>query len=685
MSSSHTQFTLAQSQITIPRDSNGNGSSVLAKVDNTKLSTGNDGKLYKLLNVSDQAKFHLEKQTYVIESKNTNNKPRSSSSSSSSLSSTTILRRKLPLSNTRPNKTILDLSKVSNANSNPPPSSYRPYKGQEDVIINDNNNKELHLPNLSNSIEFHNNTSLIDETNVLDIALNMKEKYELNLQVINKLFNDKKKMEKRMKMLENKVRRSQAGLSLSPNSKKTKSKDDMEDVKENDDNNITYNNTRNRSKSAPPSKLKISDKLLISQIQYIEKRRLLEVQEKQKQEEEEKLLNEQKERFARASIHGKAFTEMLARTERAKSLSHEKMMKAKLEEEKKLKKAIEDKRRNRIEKEEKLKTAALTEKTWEVIVKEEEQKRSERIQKRKAELQLLSNAPACASIKTEKLSIPKSSGQAELSQMFIAEDPSKVTARLARQKQAWDRKLLEEQEKSRRLDEQRALKQRNIPVSTAVLSMQAREQMAASKQKERELIKKKKLEDEEKNKQKAEKRKMEKILKENIPDSARRLTKSAENRARIVREQKEKEEKEAKEAEIARKKKEKLDREIAAVVAAEVREKEYQRKLELHKKSGSSKPFELIDVEKAAEIKKLEAKKEFLTKLSENKKKIQDAMQSRPSLIERHEKQMVARARGTKALIQVANVLNENKNDDKYDDFLDLKEKIIYKNSKTMI
>jgi hypothetical protein len=40
----------------------------------------------------------------------------------------------------------------------------------------------------------------------------------------------------------------------------------------------------------------------------------------------------------------------------------------------------------------------------------------------------------------------------------------------------------------------------------------------------------------------------------------------------------------AKEAEIARKKKEKLDREIAAVVAAEIREKEYQRKLELHKK-----------------------------------------------------------------------------------------------------
>ena len=665
----HTQFTLAQSKITVPRypySNNGNGS----KVDYTLRSTGDDGKLYKLLNVADQSKFHLEQQL-LFENKQ-----------SPLLSK---VRRKLPSTDTRPNISISDLAKVSNANCNLPPPSYRSYKGQEDVIINDNNSKDVYLPNLSNSFEFHgtinNNSVLTDESHVLDIALNMKEKYELNLQVINKLSDEKKKMEKRIKSLENKVRRSQVGLSLSPNSKITKSNDDMVDL----DIEKHSNSTRNRSKSAPARNFKISDKLLISQFQYIEKRRLLESQEKQKLAEEEKLLSEQKKRFSRASNHGKAFTEMLQRTERSKLVTREKMIKAKREEEKKLKKAIEDKRKYRIEKEEKLKTAALTEKTWEVMLKEEEQKRSERIQKRKAELQLLSNAPSCANLKAGKLSVPKSSGQTESSKMFIAEDPSKVASRLARQKQAWDRKHLEEEVKARRLEEQRALKQRNIPVSAVVLSMQAREQMAAKKQEERESIRRKKLEDEEKRKQEVKKKKMEKALKENIPDSARRLTKSAENRARIVREQKEKEETEAKEADIARKKKETLGRVISAVVAAEVREKEYQRKLELHKKSGSSKPFELVDVEKAAELKKAVAKKEFLAKLTENKKKIESAMQLRPSLMDRYEKDMAARSRGTHALITVANILAENKNVDDYDDFLDLKEKIIYENAKKMM
>lgn len=658
--SNHFMHRLAQSQITTPRDSITRG----AKVDSTTLSTADNGKLYKLLNINDQSKFQLEKSI----TRPLSAPPRSTMPSRHSNTTT------------KPNRNIINLSKLpakkastssSSTHRSPPP--YRPYKGQE--ISPDNNNTLLKPPTYSKTVPI-----IIDESNVIDITVTMKEKYEENINVINQLLSEKQKMEKRMKMLENKVRRSQTGLSTSPNSKKEKNKNDLLASDEIDLKNET---TRRRSLSAG-SAPKVSDKLLISQMQYIEKRRSLEAQEKQKQMEEEKLLNDQKERYLRASIHGKAFTEMLARTEKAKAISHEKMMKAKMEEDKKLKKAIQDKRRHRIEKEEKLKTAALTEKTWETIVKEEEQLRSERIQKRKAELQLLSNAPACASL-TPKRVEPKSSGQAELSQMFVAEDPSRVASRLARQKQAWERKLLEDQEKARRLEEQRALKQRNVPVATAVLSMQAREQVAAERQKERELAKKKKLEEEEKKKLDAEKKKMEKALKETIPDSARRLTKSAENRAKIVRQQKEREEREAKEAEIAKKKKEKHDREIAAVVTAEVREKEYQRKFELHKKS-SKEPFELIDVQKAADIKKMEAKESFLQNLKANKKRIHEVMQSRLSLIERHEKQIAARARGTAALITVANAISETKTnkDDDYD-FLDMKEQLIYKNSKTMM
>lgn len=648
--SSHMMHSLAQSQIQGPRRS-----STLTTTNSSISST--DGKLYKLISINDQAKFQLDNQKPRPLSAPPKSSKRLSASSSRP-------------SSTKPSRNILQLSKLpSKAKTTPsPPPPYRPYKGQEESCP-----EGLKPPTFSKQDPIP-----VDETNIINIALTMKEKYEQNLDVINQLLSEKQKMEKRMKMLENKVRRSQTGLSLSPSSKKVKTSNEF-----NIEENVAKNeNTRRRSLSAGTTP-KISDKLLISQMQYIEKRRLLETQEKQKQVEEAKLLNDQKERYLRASIHGKAFTEMLARTEKAKAISHEKMMKAKMEEEKKLRKEMQEKRRNRIEKEEKLKTAALTEKTWEAIVKEEEQKRSERIQKRKAELQLLSNAPACASALVKKNEI-KSSGQAELSQMFVAEDPSRVAARLARQKQAWDRKILEDQEKARRLEEQRALKQRNVPVATAVLSMQAREQLAAEKQKERELAKRKKAEEEEKKKLEAEKKKMEKALKETVPDSARRLTKSAENRAKIVREQKEKEEREAKEAELARKKKEKLDRETAMVVAAEVREKEYQRKLELHRKSGSSQPFELVDVQKAAELKKLEAKEAFLANLKANKKRIHDVMESRPSLIERHEKEMAARARGTRALVTVANVLTESKlNDDDYD-FLDMKEKLIYKNAKTM-
>jgi hypothetical protein len=144
-----------------------------------------------------------------------------------------------------------------------------------------------------------------------------------------------------------------------------------------------------------------------------------------------------------------------------------------------------------------------------------------------------------------------------------------------------------------------------------------------------------------------ERRHQERLFNQKIPDSGRRLTKSAANRAEIVRRALEEEEKVKGQEEKQKKMAAKKEREMGLMLKYLVDERERERKEKLPGEFRELSEAQLKDNVK-------QAKEAYRFRMAENKKRLQEVILNRPSLLERHEQSVAAKAAGTKALGAVA-------------------------------
>ena len=152
-----------------------------------------------------------------------------------------------------------------------------------------------------------------------------------------------------------------------------------------------------------------------------------------------------------------------------------------------------------------------------------------------------------------------------------------------------------------------------------------------------------------------EKKAQERLFNEKVPETGRRLTKSAQNRAELVRKALEKDERDKLLEERRAAAKAKREREMSLILKNIVQKGDRERKEKL---PGFR---EISDAQMKEHIKS--AKQEFKTRLMENKKRLSEVINNRPSLLERHEHDIAARTAGTKALGRVANAMGSGELD----------------------
>jgi hypothetical protein len=170
------------------------------------------------------------------------------------------------------------------------------------------------------------------------------------------------------------------------------------------------------------------------------------------------------------------------------------------------------------------------------------------------------------------------------------------------------------------------------------------------KREEKKKEEEKKAREEEEKKKEEERRQREKVLMSKIPDSSLKTTKKAELQRAIVQKKFEEEEIQRKMELSKQKKKELALKEAGAALSVIVKEEE------MRLKSGNPSYLELSKTEQLAEEKAKQAREEYREKLRENKRRIQESLKNRPSLIERHEKNIATRDASSAALKKIANV-----------------------------
>ena len=380
---------------------------------------------------------------------------------------------------------------------------------------------------------------------------------------------------------------------------------------------------------------------------------LYEENRKKKMEEERAYAETQADRFHRASVNGKSFDSMLRRAERAAEKNKSKLEAKLLAEEEAAKKAAkerEEARRAHLNKS----LSKVGELSWAEMQEQQENARREMAEKRKQEMAAQSKAPAGAFAKDtnerHRKAVKSDEAGTTNAYVFKAADPEKVTARLEKQHQVWVRTLESAKERASEKLAQAALATMGKSGKDPAAQMEARAQVLKAKREQR-LSDKREREAKLKEKQlEKEKKAKEKLFNEKVPESGRRLTKSAQNRAEMVRKALEKDAKDKAMEEKRATAKAKSEREMSLILRSIVQEHDRERKEKL---PGEFR--EISDAQIKEHVKN--AQLEYKARLQENKKRLNDAINSRPSLLERHEQDVAARTAGTKALGKVANAM----------------------------
>ena len=386
---------------------------------------------------------------------------------------------------------------------------------------------------------------------------------------------------------------------------------------------------------------------------------LHEEKRKKKMEEERSYAEAQARRFHRASVNGKSFDTMLRRAERA----HEKNVAkaeakrlAEAEAEKQAASEREERRKAHLNKP----LNKVGEMSWAEMQEAQENQRKEAAERRKQEMAASSKAPSGTFAKEADKKHRDAAKQAETDRAatftFKAADPEKVTARLEKQHMTWLRTLEHAKERASEKSAQAALATVGKTGKDPAAAMEFRASQLAAKREQR-LADKKARENALREKELEKKRKaQEKLFNEKTPESGRRLTKSAQIRAELVRKALEKEEKDKAIASRKQKQKEKSEREMSLILKSIVEERDRERKEKLPGEFREISPAQMQEHIK-------NAKNEFKNRLKENKKRLEEVLSNRPSLLERHEQDIAQRTAGTKALSKVATAVGDGEFD----------------------
>lgn len=378
--------------------------------------------------------------------------------------------------------------------------------------------------------------------------------------------------------------------------------------------------------------------------------------EREAAEEKEKYLKQQQERYHRASVYGKEFAAMKRREEACYEKNEAKKaakLKEKEEKEKEARDLRERKRREHLSKE--INPASAM--SWREIQEAQEIARREGAEKRKQEMASMSKAPAGggsgAADAEKKMRDAAKAAEYEAAHSFTfkAEDPEKVAEKLAKQNAAWERKLEEERERVRQRMAERLLTAAGKPAKSPVAAMEERAVNAALRRAARQGERDDRLKAEAAKKAAIEKKKTEKLFNAPIPEEGRKLTKSATNRANMVRAQLEKEKADNEKEEKEKARKAKQEREMSRMLSHQIADAERERR-ELMKGGY----HELSEAE--LEQNRLDAKREYKRKLKENQARLDAALRDRPSLLQRHEQAIASKQAASSALNKVAKAVS---------------------------
>jgi len=391
---------------------------------------------------------------------------------------------------------------------------------------------------------------------------------------------------------------------------------------------------------------------------YIQKRKAAEEKERKAKLEADQYEQEKYKRLLKAN-KAEPFYGMIERAEQAAEVNTERRARKQREREEAERKEAAARRKKRLD--HLNKQLPKNEMTWKEMEEQKVAERMERVERRKVELSMTAKAPPGMD-KQSKREI-----RLEVYEKPKVEDPERVTARLASQQRKWDAKL----EEIRFKNEQQA-RLRRAEIDPSVKSMERR--LALQEQKKKEKA-------DEKNALKAaqdqklankKRRELEILMNQKVPEASRKLTRSSEVRAQLVR--KSMDDKILKEKQDAMKNKKREDKmkAMSSVMKNIVLERETYRKNQVQgyvELSGSE--------DRAAENAR-KARQEFRENLRNNKAKLKKARDSAPTLMQRMDRENAVKTAENKALNiikdAIGHAVDENQDEtDLFDEYEKMK------------
>ena len=368
--------------------------------------------------------------------------------------------------------------------------------------------------------------------------------------------------------------------------------------------------------------------------------------EKEKQEalEKQQYELELRERMLRASKAG-SFEKMIERDKADHERYVRRMKEKKQKEDAAVAKAEEA--RKKLMKDRLNRSAVSNEISWKDLQEQEEAKRRERVEKRKAEVAALSAYP------TETLDSVKVT-EAKMQELrakfdkpvpkFRAEDPERVAARLVNQSLMWEEK---QQKKSSMSSIREPYK-----FAAVVKSMEDRQKMYEVKKKQKEEEKRKKENLNLREKLEAERREQQRLVTQHVPESSRKNTEAVLKRLELLeRKKKEVEEYERREQRLQRVREAKLRRaslEVSRIVKASERERAAK---------SNKTIIELKDAEEIARQRAEQDREESRRRYRENQLLYKQAAARRKSLIQRHDDDLARQNAKTEALVKAGTAI----------------------------
>mmetsp|Transcript_21479 Transcript_21479/g.35966 ORF Transcript_21479/g.35966 Transcript_21479/m.35966 type:complete len:919 (+) Transcript_21479:47-2803(+) len=435
----------------------------------------------------------------------------------------------------------------------------------------------------------------------------------------------------------------------------------------------------------------VSSNLQADADRYIQKRRLLDQQERMKKLEEENYQQKMKERYLRASINGKEFTNMKRRQEMAEELSQKRLEKQKQKEWEKEQKEKAERRAKSEANKQSMMMVTKNQLSWRELQEIEETKRRDRIERRKQQVAQMSALPSsiAENMQKPKRAVASSEGDAAGGAAggggeYKAEDPAKVAAKLARQQKVWDLKMQREKEKMKDARETKMLNARAHMSSSGhtgevdgasylnKTGMEVRQEQYEARRKHKAEEAKLREAEEAKRQAQALKKKQDKLLTIKVPVG--KPTQAAIARAEQIRRSQDHEAREEKRYRNAMKKKEVASKEASAVIKTIINERETERRNSHGGFVELSKTNKGDDGNRAAE--------EYKAKLMANQKRIEDSLSNRKSLMERHDERVAVKNAHDRALEKIAGAVGVEAGPEgdaghtANEDFFDIKEQI---------